>query len=349
MLARPHTLSLITTHQCTAACEHCCFHCTPKIKKAIPSTRLHALIDEARGVPSIRIVVFTGGECFLLRHELDRLISRASGYGFSTRCVTNCYWASSEKVAELRISELIHAGLKELNLSTGTFHSKYVPVARVVYAARASVRAGIVTLINVEVFPGDEFNVAEITCDSELAAYLRNGRLVLQRNVWIENGGKTQLPVSRTFSRFDDLRISGCKTVLGVVSVTPDQKLMACCGLHMEKIEELQLGSVAHQTLADALAGAPDDLLKIWIHVAGPERVLNFVKLHQPDYALPLDSPHPCETCLHLYRDPIANDVIRNHYKEIETPILNMYFASLANQEIGARTFGNVVAIAADD
>src|SRR5512144_1940405 len=88
MLIRPHTLSLITTYRCTAACDHCCFGCTPQVPTswAIPFTRMLSLIDEAADLGSIRVVVFTGGECFLLGARLNRLIALASAHDLVTRC-----------------------------------------------------------------------------------------------------------------------------------------------------------------------------------------------------------------------------------------------------------------------
>jgi MoaA/NifB/PqqE/SkfB family radical SAM enzyme len=127
MLIHPRGLSLITTKRCTAACDHCCFHCTPLATEAIPLERLHALVDEARDVPSIRLIVFTGGECFLLGQELDTLVARASDHGFATRCITNGYWASSLRVAMQRMRALAAAGLSEIEFSTGAFHAAYVP------------------------------------------------------------------------------------------------------------------------------------------------------------------------------------------------------------------------------
>src|SRR5271166_3771858 len=84
MLIRPQTLSLITTHQCTAACDNCCFACTPKITKAIPVERMASLIDEGAAIETIKVVVFTGGECFLLGRRLDELIKRAARHGLIT-------------------------------------------------------------------------------------------------------------------------------------------------------------------------------------------------------------------------------------------------------------------------
>ena len=139
----PQTLSIITTHRCTAACEHCCFACSPGAEAAIPLARLQALVEETAEVPSIRQVVFTGGECFLLGPALDTLIRRCRDLGLGTRCVSNGYWAHSLPAAEARVAQLRAAGLEELNLSTGVFHARFVPWERVLWGAAAAASAGL--------------------------------------------------------------------------------------------------------------------------------------------------------------------------------------------------------------
>ena len=72
-------------------CDHCCFSCSPKVEKTIPTANLHKYIDQAAEIDSFRLVVFTGGECFLLGDDLDALVRRASGHKFLTRFVSNGY------------------------------------------------------------------------------------------------------------------------------------------------------------------------------------------------------------------------------------------------------------------
>jgi len=335
MLIRPHTLALITTYQCTAACDHCCFACTPKVTKALPFERMEALIDEAAEMPSLRVVVFTGGECFLLGEQLDRLIARASAKGLITRCVTNGYWATSRRVAEVRVVRAISAGLKEINFSTGTFHARYVPAERIVNGALASIEAHLTTLINIEIFNESSFDVDGIIKHPEIAHLIEKRRLKVQRNFWIENGGSAELSHAPEHSRFIEGQKSGCSTVLNALAVTPDQSLVSCCGLHLEKMPDLHLGSVADSTLADLIRREPDELLKIWIHVEGPERILEFVKKHDPDYALPMHSVHPCETCLHLYSDKRSFFLLYRDYREVEDEVIATYLASLAAKVLG--------------
>ncbi len=338
MVIRPHTLSLITTHQCTAACDHCCFSCTPKVTKAIPYERMVGLINEAAQLPSMRVVVFTGGECFLLRHRLDALVAQATSLGLITRCVTNGYWAVTPQAAGKRIDDISKAGLKEINFSTGTFHAAYVPVERIVYGSQASVRAGLTTLINVEIFNESAFDIESITRHPDLVDLIAQRQLRVQRNVWMQNGGANTITHPPEHSRFNEGCRTGCNTVLGVLTVTPSQSLVACCGLHLEKIPDLHLGSAADTSISTLIAEAPDDFLKIWIHVEGPERILEFVKRHLPNYELPTESVHPCETCLHMYRDERAKAVLRAHYHEVESEVTSMYLAGLAARSLGAPT-----------
>lgn len=337
MLVYPHTLSLITTHACTAACDHCCFGCSPEIplSKSIPVERMRGLIDEAAELPSIRVVVFTGGECFMLGRSLDDLVGHAAAQGMVVRCVTNGYWARSPQAAVRRLGALHARGLRELNLSTGTFHSRYVPVSRIVDAALAGAELRMTVLINAEIFEGSDFDITAITGHPRLGPAIADGLVLLRRNVWMSNEwGREALVHGPEFSRFTEGNKTGCQTVLNVLSVTPTQDLVACCGLTQELIPELHLGSVRDATIPQLLADTPDDLLKIWIHVEGPERVLEFVKRHQPDYRLPIESVHPCQTCLHLTRDEVAKQVLREHYREKEAELLPLYFAGLTQRKI---------------
>jgi hypothetical protein len=331
MYARPRILSLITTHRCTAACDHCCFGCSPKVTKAIPVARMHALIDEAAAIPSFEMVGFTGGECFLLGKHLDALVARATGHGLRTRVVTNGYWAVTPLAAQRRIACLRASGLAEVHLSTGMFHARFVPVERVLHAARASAEAGLFTTVWIEECEGSTFDGAIVR--EALDDLVRERRVYVGVQPWIENAegrGDARLEHDPSLSRFLDAKKSGCPTILDVLSVTPDQTLIACCGFTMEQIPELHLGSVAERTIADVLDCAPNELLKYWIHVEGPERILEFVQRFEPGYRLPAESPSICQTCLHLHRDPVAQRVIAEHADAIPFDAIMNAFASRA-------------------
>lgn len=344
----PDTLSLITTHRCTAACEHCCFACSPSVERAIPLDRLHGLVAETGEVPTIRRVVFTGGECFLLGRDLDALIRACSARGLETRCVTNGSWAAGREAASRRVAALREAGLGELNFSTGPHHARFVPWERVAFGAAAAAEAGMAnTLVSVEVFQGADLEAGALEAHPALAPHLASGRVQIVRAPWIPNGAAWEgcsaprtLAHPEAFLRFREEAAGPCATSLRTVSVTPDLDLVACCGLNLEHIPQLHLASLRGMTLREALEASPPDLLKMWIHVEGPERVLAFVREKDPGVELPLESAHMCHTCQYLHRNSRAMELLARHAGEVEARVVERFLLASACREVMAALDG---------
>ena len=348
----PHVLSVITTHQCTAACEHCCFSCSPTVQKAIPIPRLYSLMDEVAEIPTIKLVVFTGGECFLLGRDLDNLIGKCTQNRILTRCVTNGYWATSPRVAQRRAAELQAVGLKEINFSTGLFHARYVPVDRIVWGAHACASAGLNVVINIESFQESGFDAEGLAQHPLLDEFRRTFKIQVNQSSWMPNGGEIQGCASEGRTTTADfalthdpgkLRFHGdqnktaCVSSLSVLTINPDQELITCCGLTLEYIPELHVGSIRAQSLKEAIRGIQPDLLKMWIHAEGPEKVLDFVKEKAPDFQLPLDAAHICHTCQYLYANDHAKEVLRAHYREVEDRVLEKYFLTAVSLDMAAK------------
>ena len=138
----PTSLTVLATYKCTAACKECCFECSPKLTQRLSLPEIHQAIDQASAFASLRLVVFSGGECFLLGKELVSAVGYAHNKGLLVRCVTNGYWSTSSHAALLRLRPLQQAGLTELNLSTGDDHQAFVPFDRVVKGSNYSCRIG---------------------------------------------------------------------------------------------------------------------------------------------------------------------------------------------------------------
>jgi hypothetical protein len=328
---RPRILTLITTRQCTAACDHCCFACTPTTTERISPERLKLLIDEALEIPSIRFISFVGGECFLLGEELDARIAQASHHGFRVGVTTNGYWAVNRSAATKRVARVREAGLDVMSLSTGEMHARFVPVERIVHGAIAACESGLEVSVSIEAFLGTSFDAASITERPELRALSEAGRLTIFTRAWLPNAdniGKAELSHDSAENRFSSgVEYAGCDVILDDITVTPSLRVAACCGYPVESIPELQLGSAESRTLREILRSAPDDTLKLWLHVAGPERMLLFVKSVLPEYELPQGVVHPCQACLHLHRDPIALDVLRRNAGRYEGALRSAFEA----------------------
>lgn len=66
----PNTLSLLTTYYCTAACKNCCFECNQERRGRMSFKQMETYISECvKAFPTIRLVVFSGGECFSRKYS----------------------------------------------------------------------------------------------------------------------------------------------------------------------------------------------------------------------------------------------------------------------------------------
>lgn len=72
---------IVPTFRCTAECKECCFECSPSIQKRLSWSDIKEFIDEVANFESIKILVWSGGECFLLGEELRKGIEYAKEKG----------------------------------------------------------------------------------------------------------------------------------------------------------------------------------------------------------------------------------------------------------------------------
>lgn len=155
----PSILTIAPTYRCTAACKECCFRCTPKVEQILETDKILQYIDESvEAFPSLKIMVLTGGECFLVASDIPQMISRAKSHNLMSRVVSNGFWATTYEAAVKKLKPLVDTGLTELNISTGDNHQKYVPFENVVNGFRAAYDLGIRSMaVSVESPPNAEF------------------------------------------------------------------------------------------------------------------------------------------------------------------------------------------------
>ena len=332
MLVTPHTLSLITTHRCTAACDHCCFSCSPDVLDHIPIPNLYRYIHEAAELPTMKVVVFTGGECFLLGKELDNLIKTAAGHGFFTRFVSNGYWAISPKAARKRMEQLVACGLTEANFSTGDQHAVYVKPEYVLNGAVAAAELGLTTIVTVELFKESKFPFEEFISQPTFKQHLETGKLAIKLAPWMKFKGDSALGFNKKYLEFVETARSpqaGCYTALKVLAISPRQQLFACCGLPVEDIEEMHLGSLLNASIKEVLSRTPDDFVKIWVHLHGPDAVIKYAQKFDPSIPFPKNAAHICDACRFMYHDKRIKKIVMENPPPNIKDIMNVYFQSL--------------------
>ncbi len=291
---------------------------------------LHNYIEQAAEIASMKAVVFTGGECFLLGKHLDELVLTATRNKLRTRFVSNGYWASTPRVAAARLRRMADNGLGEANFSTGDMHAKYVKPAFVINGAVAAAEMGLPALIMVETFSTSQFSFDEFIGDSRLKPLVEAGKIAIKMSPWMQFQGKTSLVYTPAYLKeIDPQRSTGCGTLMNVLAVNPSEDLIACCGLTLEEIEELHLGSLKTRTIKQILRETPDDFIKIWIHLVGPDSVIAYALSLDPTIEVPPNLAHICASCRFMYNHPRIVEVISATPPPFKDDLVRQYAMSL--------------------
>ena len=325
----PDTLTILTTYRCNAACEQCCFESNPSIKGRLSLVTMKTRICDAKtSFTTLQLVVFSGGECFLLKHDLFAAISYASDLGLKTRCVTNGFWGKTPNRACETVQSLVEAGVTEINISTGLDHQKWVPFSSVETAAKALVEAGIRTLVTIEKdSPTSQCVFAAFSSPVFKALLEKHSKLfMVQCNSWMPFKESGEF---RGVSQDQSQLYEGCKQIFRILVVTPHDHLSACCGLTLEHIPEMKLGDLRKTSMAELFEKQLDDFLKIWIHVDGPATIITRLFGDEANAALKPVS-HICQACAIMHKHPKVRDAIRTQYYKFVPEILSRFNASLA-------------------
>lgn len=322
----PTSLTVIPTYRCTAACEQCCFESSPKVRGRLSLETITERIREAHETfPALKLVVFSGGEVLLLKHDLYAAIRFATGLGLLTRVVSNGFWGKSRERAEATSARLKEAGLGELNLSTGLDHQQWVPQESIVNAAEAAVAAGVVTLVTVERDSPDSDCLGSLVSDERIARLLAAPLFSVQSNSWMPFNAHAEprqaLPDRRQL-------MEGCAQVFNNLVVTPHDQLAGCCGLTFEHIPEMKLGRLGERSMAAMFEDQLRDFLKAWIHVDGPYRIMTRMFGREAAEALePVN--HICQACVILHQHPGVREALQARYPEFIPEVLTRLNARL--------------------
>lgn len=327
----PRSMTILCTYQCTAACKQCCFESSPKLKGGLDGDVIRTRITEAKQeFPHLGLVVFSGGEAFLLKDELITSVAHATSLGLKTRIVSNGFWAKRADRARKLCGELQRSGLGELNLSTGHDHQQFVPEESVVNAAEAAVANGIEALITVETDTGDSDCYMSLRNNERIKTLMKDGRFRIVNNYWMPFHGDA--PARQQEADLTLLR-KGCSQVFDNLVVTPHDNLSACCGLTLEHIPEMRLGKNDGTNMGELYRAQADDFLKYWIRVDGPYAIIEKVMGDAaPKY---LDGVvHGCQACAILHKAPEIRQKVVEAYPSHVEGVLTRFAINRAVDEI---------------
>jgi hypothetical protein len=336
-LVEPTTLTILGTYKCTAACKNCCFSSNPYIQKRLGLSEILDFIQEGSRYSACKLVVFSGGECFLLKDDLVEAVRYATSLGLSTRCITNGHWAKRMEYGRGRLLDLRAAGLDEINVSTGDFHQQYVDEQTVINAAWLSVEVGMKnTVMMVEVQKERRVTANRLAEDPRMRVLLTEhaSRFQMLESPWMPTryDDVVEQRAEHTLTRNNVHLRSGCTSILSTIVLTPDRKVGYCCGLSRERIPSLNADWDGNN-LDSLLEQGASDFMKIWLWVEGPERILAWAASKDKRIDWEGRYAHHCHACLALFDDPLVRETIRTHYRERVDDVLMRFLWRLRSEE----------------
>lgn len=333
-IIKPSTISFLTTYKCTASCKNCCFKCNPSQTARLTLEQMKDYLDKSLFYysDSIKVMVLTGGECFLLGDDLYSIINYAYSKGLIVRVVTNGFWASTIGNANKVIGRLKNAGLAEINFSTGDDHQEWVPYDNIVYGAIAYTEHDLTCVINVETHDESKFISQSFFDDIRLKDYLdikKKKHIIIKNGVWIPFVKNSRIKYDNIV--LDNKEIKGCSTLFNTIAINPYSNLLACCGLTCEYIPCFRLGNVDNHNIKELYERQFKDFIKIWLYTDGPVQILQYIyKKRGLDYSL---KGHMCDICSEIFKDPENMQYLYDNCNDIASSVLIKYNLLFRSQQ----------------
>ena len=127
---------------CPVNCDFCCEY--PSDTNKLEVWEMKKWVKDIADIQDIvKIISFTGGDCFVHYDDMYSVSKLAYKLGFTTTAITSAYWAKSYSIAKKKLSLLQNVGLKRLSLSCDPSHQKKVPIEYVNNALNAAVDLGL--------------------------------------------------------------------------------------------------------------------------------------------------------------------------------------------------------------
>lgn len=325
LIKEPQTLTFVTTTKCSSACENCCFHCSPKRKRRLTKEQMLRYMEQVKkDFPNIISLVLTGGECTLLPELTEIIDVAAHKYGLYVRIVTNAHWAKNLEKARLKVHEWKEAGLTEINFSTGDEHLKFVSENTIKNAILASIEEGLVPFVNIESQDNHNFNSNVFRKDPELDLFIKEGKLIIANGIWIDF--KHPEEIARKPKNICVPAFQRCENLFNGITITPDNRMKACCGITSNNIAYLDLGNPEKYPIRHLYNNQFNDFIKIWLHTEGAHKILEFASKYDKRINInDFEHIHHCLVCNIILRSAEVMSILRQHYQEVYSNVIMKY------------------------
>ncbi|ANP89310.1 radical SAM protein [Rhizobium leguminosarum] len=337
---QPRQLTVLTTSQCTASCGHCSMNSSPERRDRLTFETIRTTIDELHAKSPLAVVIFAGGEPTLMGETLLNAIAHADDLGIITRIVTNASWAISDAKAEAKIRELRQAGLGELNISADDFHLPWIPFENVARAWCAAKSRGFSSVVIANCYGPNSIvtpeYIMERLCErlptrfddqgksEALPDPAADGTVYMLSNSFLQRLGRAHTTISDPdiiFPEHDGTLAGACPWAVRSAALSPQGRLVACCGMEAEHNRVLDFGVVRPGEVQGLIEQANRSVLVNAIALLGPYFVQQFIRARREDIPFRARYATVCEICEDLVSRKAATDAINEHIAELAVAV----------------------------
>lgn len=123
-----NSVSINLDSKCNAACDHCCFSCSPQSTIKMEDSYIRKQVLEFSKNPNIKVISFTGGEIFLNYQFLEELLKIAKFYNKKITLISNGFWGASRRLLKKYFEDFQKYNVVALTISYDEYHSPYVKI-----------------------------------------------------------------------------------------------------------------------------------------------------------------------------------------------------------------------------
>jgi MoaA/NifB/PqqE/SkfB family radical SAM enzyme len=297
------TISFLLTRRCNARCRHCgAWPPSPskgaeqKLSSDFTKDDLRDFISQIEETPGIEAVGLTGGEVFIVRELLYYAVEKLREINIPYTIVTNAFWAATfDRAVEILSDFKDTVGI---GLSTDTFHEEFIPVKKVVNAARAAEHLKIPYLVRATMKTGDT--------EEGMREWLKEAGLpnlnVIQFAPVMYIGGATE---KMSPEEFPDQNPAVPCLSLRTPFILPGGDLYACCGEagNIEGKHPLYLGNLKETNLKTLMSKYETSPFLKALYTIGPRAMFDLLKEKPKTPRDELLLRSPCGTCRLLFED----------------------------------------------
>ena len=313
----PRTIGLLTTFRCNASCANCCYGCRPDFGRTMTLDEMKHYVDVSlEAYPeSINRLSLTGGECFLLGEDLERIVEYGASKGLSVDFMSNGFWGKNYAQAFRRIIHLKELGLKAMGFTVGEDHQHILSLKACRNAAVACANAGFKVEFRIEQPKyGGSTIYEELKKDKTFMRLANAGKIDIALWKWNDynNEEAHRRMAGRHYRPY--MKSIPCDSLFRYIEITPYGDVMACCGIGMCRNPYMRLGNIWKEPVKTLYERAHQDLLKVWIQYFGATDVLQYVhdnsdiKFHKWGFG--------CESCIEIFENPRILPFLRETYDD---------------------------------